>query len=130
VKQRSRFAYPAKPERGETIAVLSPSGRSAAHFPMPLDLGLERLRQLGVAPLEYPTTRAPDASPAERAHDIHAAFADARIKAVFATIGGEDQLKVLAHLDAELLARHAKPFFGYSDNTNLHLFLWNLGIVS
>ena len=23
-----------------------------------------------------------------------------------------------------------KPFFGYSDNTNLHLFLWNLGMVS
>jgi hypothetical protein len=23
-----------------------------------------------------------------------------------------------------------KPFFGFSDNTNLHLFLWNLGLVS
>jgi hypothetical protein len=24
----------------------------------------------------------------------------------------------------------SKPFVGYSDNTNLHLFLWNLGLVS
>lgn len=58
------------------------------------------------------------------------AFADPAIKAVMASIGGEDELKVLAHLDHELLARNPKPFFGYSDNTNLHLFLWNLGVVS
>jgi muramoyltetrapeptide carboxypeptidase LdcA involved in peptidoglycan recycling len=80
--------------------------------------------------VEYPTTRAPQASPAERAADIHAAFADPEIKAVIASIGGDDQLKVLGHLDPSLLAAHPKPFFGYSDNTNLHLFLWNLGLVS
>jgi muramoyltetrapeptide carboxypeptidase LdcA involved in peptidoglycan recycling len=37
---------------------------------------------------------------------------------------------VLRHLDAGLLAAHPKPFFGYSDNNNLNLFLWNLGLVS
>jgi muramoyltetrapeptide carboxypeptidase LdcA involved in peptidoglycan recycling len=81
-------------------------------------------------PVEYPTTRAPQASPAERAGDIHAAFADPDIKAVIATIGGDDQIKVLAHLDPDLLAGNPKPCFGYSDNMNLHLFLWNLGLVS
>jgi muramoyltetrapeptide carboxypeptidase LdcA involved in peptidoglycan recycling len=49
---------------------------------------------------------------------------------VIAAIGGEDEIKVLRHLDPALLASHPKPFFGYSDNTNLHLFLWNLGLVS
>ena len=40
------------------------------------------------------------------------------------------------HIDARrqarvaLLKAHPKAFFGYSDNTNLHNFLWNLGIVS
>jgi muramoyltetrapeptide carboxypeptidase LdcA involved in peptidoglycan recycling len=53
-----------------------------------------------------------------------------RTQAVFTTIGGEDELKVLPHLDPDLLASHPKPFFGYSDNNNLHLFLWNLGLVS
>ena len=62
--------------------------------------------------------------------DIHAAFTDPDIKAIIASIGGEDELKVLAHLDPDLLAASPKPFFGYSDNTNLHLFLWNLGLVS
>jgi muramoyltetrapeptide carboxypeptidase LdcA involved in peptidoglycan recycling len=57
-------------------------------------------------------------------------FADPEIKAIVASIGGEDELKVLAHLDPEVLTASPKPFFGYSDNTNLHLFLWNLGLVS
>jgi muramoyltetrapeptide carboxypeptidase LdcA involved in peptidoglycan recycling len=111
--------------------VLSPSGRSAARFPAPFELGLQRLRdELGLVPVEYPTTRAAQAAPEKRAEDLHAAFSDSDIRAVIASIGGEDELKVLAHLDADVLASNPKPFFGYSDNTNLHLFLWNLGIVS
>ena len=125
------FRYPAKPEPGDAVAVLSPSGRSAARFPLPLDLGLTRLRDdFGLEPVEYPTTRAAQASPAERAADIHAAFADPGIRAVLTTIGGDDELRVLAHLDPDLLAANPKPFFGYSDNVNLHMFLWKLGLVS
>ena len=127
----SRLEYPPKPAPGDKVAVLSPSGRSPARFPVPFELGLERLRaELGLVPVEYPTTRAPLASPAERARDIHAAFGNPDIRAVMASIGGEDELKVLAHLDADVLVSNPKPFFGYSDNTNLHLFLWNLGLVS
>jgi muramoyltetrapeptide carboxypeptidase LdcA involved in peptidoglycan recycling len=37
---------------------------------------------------------------------------------------------VLKHLDLELIRANPKPFFGYSDNTNLHMFLFNLGVVS
>jgi muramoyltetrapeptide carboxypeptidase LdcA involved in peptidoglycan recycling len=101
---RPDFRYPQKPVPGEAVAVLSPSGRSAARFPAPFDLGLRRLREeLRLEPVEYPTTRAPAASPAERARDVHAAFADAEVKAVIAAIGGEDELKVLAHLDGDVL---------------------------
>ena len=123
--------YPDKPRRGDAIAVLSPSAGLPAVFPLPYELGLTRLREeFGLRPVEYPTTRAPRATPAERAADIHAAFADPDIKAIVASIGGEDELKVLAHLDPDVLRAGPKPFFGYSDNTNLHLFLWNLGLVS
>jgi muramoyltetrapeptide carboxypeptidase LdcA involved in peptidoglycan recycling len=125
------FTYPPKPKRGDAVAVLSPSGRSPARFPAPYELGLKRLREeFDLVPVEYPTTRALEASPEARAADIHAAFADREIKAVISTIGGEDELKVLAHLDPAVLAANPKPFFGYSDNTNLHLFLWRLGLVS
>jgi muramoyltetrapeptide carboxypeptidase LdcA involved in peptidoglycan recycling len=37
---------------------------------------------------------------------------------------------VAASLDPDLLAAGPKPFFGYSDETSLQLFLWNLGLVS
>jgi muramoyltetrapeptide carboxypeptidase LdcA involved in peptidoglycan recycling len=123
------FRYPDKPRPGDAVAMLSPSAGLPARFPLPYELGLSRLRDgFGLRPVEYPTTRAAQASPAEWAADIHAAFADPDIKAVIASIGGEDELKVLAHLDPDLLGASPKPFFGYSDNTNLHLFLWNLGL--
>jgi muramoyltetrapeptide carboxypeptidase LdcA involved in peptidoglycan recycling len=123
--------YPPKPARGDAVAVISPSGRAASQFPAVLELGLERLREdFELVPVEYPTTRAAQASPAQRAEDVHAAFADPAVKAVIATIGGEDELKVLGHLDPAMLADNHKPFVGYSDNTNLLVFLWNLGLVS
>ena len=81
-------------------------------------------------PVEYPTTRLAGASPQARAADVHAAFADDSIRAVIASIGGDDQIKVLRHLDPDLLRDNPKPFFGFSDNTNLLHYLWGLGVVS
>ena len=125
------FRYPDKPRRGDAVAVLSPSAGLPARFPLPYELGLTRLREeFGLRPVEYPSTRAAQASPARRAADIHAALVDPEIKAIIASIGGEDELKVLAHLDPDVLRARPKPFFGYSDNTNLHLLLWTLGLVS
>src|SRR5919198_4997103 len=93
---RPEFRYPEKPARGDRVAVVSPSGRSAGRFPAPFELGLQRLRDvLGLEPVEYPTTRAPQASPAERARDLHAAFADPDVKAVIASIGGGGRLQGL-----------------------------------
>ncbi|WP_042397389.1 S66 family peptidase [Streptacidiphilus carbonis] len=122
--------YPAKPVPGDRVAVLSPSAGLPALFPQPFELGLSRLvEEFGLRPVEYPTTRRMDSTSAERAADIHAAFADPEIKAVISSIGGDDQITVLQHLDRALLRRNPKPFFGYSDNTNLLVFLWNQGIV-
>ncbi|MFD8481092.1 S66 peptidase family protein [Kitasatospora sp. NPDC059673] len=123
--------YPPKPRPGDKVAVLSPSFAGPGMFPLPHELGLRRLReQFGLEPVEYPTTRKLGASPEERAADLHAAFTDPSITAVIATIGGEEQLRLIPYLDGELLRAHAKPFFGYSDNTNLLDFLWRHGVVS
>lgn len=123
-------AYPPKPVPGDRIAILSPASGLAGILPRPHELGLRRLREdFGLEPVEYPATRTMGATPEERAADLHAAFADPTIKAVMATIGGDDQITVLPHLDRELLRANPKPFFGSSDNTNLLLLLHNLGIV-
>jgi muramoyltetrapeptide carboxypeptidase LdcA involved in peptidoglycan recycling len=122
--------YPPRARRGDRVAIVSPSSQTASEFPAVVDLGLQRLREeFELEPVEYPTTRAEEASPQERAADLHAAFADPDTTAVIATIGGDDEIKVLRHLDPDVFRAHPKPFFGYSDNTNLLLYLWNLGIV-
>lgn len=84
---------------------------------------------LGLIPIEYPTTRQLDASPQARAADLMSAFADPDIRAVLATIGGDDQITVLPHLDPDVVRADPKPFVGYSDNTNLLNWLWYHGIA-
>ena len=124
------LAYPPKPRPGDRVAILSPSSGLPGVFPLPFELGLSRLRgDFGLVPVEYPTTRVMDSAPGDRAADIHAAFADPDIAAVITSIGGEDEIRVLPHLDADLLRANPKPFFGYSDNTCLLAYLWQLGIV-
>lgn len=94
-------------------------------------MGLQRLRdQFDLIPVEYPTTRTMGSTPQERARDLHAAFADSSIKAILASIGGDDEIRLLPFLDPELLRQNAKPFFGYSDNTNLLAFLFSIGVVA
>ncbi|WP_405545926.1 LD-carboxypeptidase [Streptomyces phaeochromogenes] len=123
-------AYPPKPVPGDRVAVISPSAGLPGILPLPYELGLERLRtEYGLEPVEYPATRRMGSTPRERADDIHAAFADPDVKAVMASIGGDDQITVLPLLDRELIRANPKPFFGYSDNTNLLAHLWNTGIV-
>ncbi|WP_327416445.1 S66 peptidase family protein [Streptomyces sp. NBC_01233] len=123
--------YPPKPKPGDAVAVVSPSRGLPGEVPLPYELGLRRLREgFGLKPVEYPTTRKMGASAQARAADINAAFADPQIKAVIASVGGSDQITVLRHLDRDLIRANPKPFFGYSDNTNLVLFLCSLGIVS
>ncbi len=115
---------------GDKVAILSPSWAAPGVFPGVQDVGLQRLREhLHLEPVEFPTTRKVGASAQERAADINAAFADPQISAIMASIGGSDQIKVLRHLDPAVLQANPKPFFGYSDNTNLLLYLWNLGII-
>ncbi|WP_369238307.1 S66 peptidase family protein [Streptomyces sp. R21] len=102
-------SYPPKPSPGDRIAVLSPSSGLPGLLPLPYELGLERLRkEYGLEPVEYPTTRKMGATPRERADDIHAAFADPTVKAVIASIGGDDQITVLPLLDRELIRANPK----------------------
>ncbi|WP_062430712.1 S66 peptidase family protein [Herbidospora daliensis] len=122
--------YPKKLKQGDRVAVVAPSGGLPEVFPIPFDHGLRRLRdEFGLVTVELPTTRRMNATPQERAADITAAFADPSIKALVAAIGGDDQITVIPHLDDEVIRRNPKPFFGYSDNTNLLAHLWRLGIV-
>ena len=85
--------YPSKPKPGDRVAILSPSAGLPGAYPEVYELGLRRLvDELALAPVEYPTTRRMGASAADRAADIHTAFADPTITSVMASIGGDDQI--------------------------------------
>ncbi len=48
---------------------------------------------------------------------------------MLATIGGDDQITVVPHLDGDLVRADPKPFLGYSDNTNILSWLWTQGVA-
>ena len=120
---------PPKVAPGDKVAVVSPSFAAPGVAPAVHEQAMRRLRDvLGLEPVEYPTTRRLDASPEDRAADLNAAFGDPEIRAVLATIGGDDQITVIPHLEPELVRADPKPFLGYSDNTNLLSWLWTQGV--
>ncbi len=122
---------PPKARPGDRIAVLSPSFAAPGFAPAVHEQAMRRLAEAtGLVPVEYPTTRLLGATPEQRAADLNQAFADPQVRAIIATVGGEDQVTVVPHLDAEAARRDPKPFLGTSDNTNLHQWLWSLGIAS
>src|SRR3954451_19650884 len=117
---RPDLSVPPRPQPGDRVAVVSPSFAAPGAFPAVHEVAMRRLHEeIGLVPVEYPTTRRVGASPRERAEDLMAAFADPGIRAVLATIGGDDQLTVLPHLDPDVVRADPKPFAGFSDNTNV-----------
>ena len=107
------------------VAVVSP-----ASTPKPdrVERGLEALRAVGYAPqaADHILTRGPlyfSGTAEMRLRDLHHAFADDEVRAIFATRGGYGSNYLLEGLDLDLIAESAKPFIGYSDLTAPQLWL-------
>jgi len=114
-----------KLHKGDKVAILSPSFAAPGRWPDVYELGLSRVREVfGLEPVEFSTTRKLSASGEERAKDLIAAFENSDIKAVIASIGGDDQVVYIKNLPNEPFARNPKPFFGYSDNSHFCNFLF------
>ena len=92
------------------------------------------LRSWGLEVREYPSTRATPAvlaaDAAMRARDLNAAFADPSIRAVFASIGGDDSIRLLPLLDRDAIRADPKIVMGYSDTTTLLAAVRRLGVVA
>lgn len=56
-----------------------------------------------------------------RLRDLHAAFADPQVDAIFCLRGGYGTPRLLDSLDFDVIRANPKPFVGYSDITALHL---------
>src|SRR5580698_553210 len=107
------------------VAVVSPASTPQQEH---VERGLQALRAFGYAPqaAEHILTRGPlyfAGTPEMRVRDLHHAFADDEVRAIFSTRGGYGSNYLLDALDLDLIAESAKPFMGYSDLTALQLWL-------
>ena len=110
---------------GAGVSIVAPA--SFAH-PERVELGLEALRRLGYVPrvTEHGLARGPlffAGTAEQRIADLHAAFAGEDSQMVMCLRGGYGSNYVLPGLDLELIRKHAKPFFAYSDLTGVQLRL-------
>ncbi len=118
-----------KLKKGDKVAILSPSFAAPGMWPHVYQLGLKRLQEdFGLVPVGYPTTAKLGASAEERSRDLITAFENQEIKAVIASIGGDDQVTYVKNLPSEPFVNNPKPFFGYSDNSHLCNFLFLNGV--
>jgi len=120
-----------KLKKGDKVAIVSPSFAASAVWPHVHELGLKRIREVfALEPVMYPATAKLDATLAEKANDLAAAFSDPDIKAVISTLGGDIQVTYIKNLSSKPFVSNPKPFFGYSDNSHFANFLFLGGIPS
>lgn len=121
-------------KKGEKVAIVATSS-GIQKFPDVLNKGVEKLEErFGLDPVIYDSaekdTEYLSEHPQEKAEEFMQAFEDPEIKGVIALTGGYEQLRILQYLEPERIKENPTRFYGLSDNTNLHIYLWKLGIQS
>ena len=119
---------------GDLVGVIAPAGPATAERvalvePLFARFGL-RTRLYPSCHARHPQHDFLAGDDALRLADLHAAFADADVRAVFCLRGGWGSPRLLAGVDTTLLRAHIKPFIGYSDITALHALLQRQGLMS
>lgn len=126
---------PPRLRRGDRVAAVTLSWGGPGKFPHRYEAGKAQLvREFGLEVVETRhALRDPAwiaANPKARADDLMEAFADPSIRGIVSTIGGDDSVRILPHLDLEVIRRHPKVFLGYSDTTVTHLACFRAGLAS
>ena len=108
--------------KGDKVAIIAPSTGTDQKS---VDNAIERIKSLGLKPIEFPTIRnnyghlsAPDAM---RAEDVNEAFKRDDINGIICLKGGYGSARILSMLDFEMIKANPKLFLGYSDITALHV---------
>jgi muramoyltetrapeptide carboxypeptidase len=123
------FVHPRRPFRkprclapGARVALIAPAGPLSEER---LQRALTNLSALGYRVHEGKALRRRcgylAGEDAERLQDLHWAFTDPDIEAVWCARGGYGATRLLPSVDFRRIARYPKPFIGYSDITALHI---------
>lgn len=114
---------PPRLRRGDTVAIISPAGNLMSNGAV--QEAMDSIRQLGLNPKLGANVGSRwgylGGRDTERISDIHEAFADPEVKAIFTLRGGYGSSRLLPMIDFDLIRRNPKAFIGFSDNTSLIL---------
>lgn len=116
---------PAKLAKGDEIRVIAPARGLKIIGQESREFAAQRFAEMGLkVTFGKNTTDANfdmmgSSSIEDRVSDIHEAFADKNVKAVFTIIGGTNSNQLLPYLDYELIKANPKIFCGFSDITAL-----------
>lgn len=121
-RTKPRMIKPKALKQGDQVAVIAPASGVA---PESFDRALANLEALGFKPKAAEHARGRKSflsgTDAERLADIHAAFADKEVRAVWCVRGGGGCPRLLPMLDFDLIRKNPKVFIGFSDITALHI---------
>jgi muramoyltetrapeptide carboxypeptidase len=122
---------PARLRNGSRVALVAPAGPVTDER---IEISLERCRELGLEPVLGKSARERTGyfagKDGQRAADLQHAFDDDSIDAIWALRGGYGAIRLMPHLNFSRVRERPKAFIGFSDNTTLHLALFNAGAVS
>lgn len=132
---RMTWLKPPALKAGDTVAAISLSSGASAAFPHRHEAGKRQLAEtFGVTVIETPNALRDSAwlhdHPEARAEDLHWALANGDVAGIVSTIGGDDSIRTVAHLDIDLIRANPKVFLGFSDSTIQHLVNRMAGVVS
>lgn len=118
-----KYIIPEKLKKGDEIRVIAPARSLALLSDDVLKLAKENLEKQGYKVTFSKNCKECDmfmsSSIKSRVSDIHQAFKDKKVKAIFTVIGGFNSNELLPYLDYELIKNNPKILCGYSDITAL-----------
>lgn len=129
------MTFPKKLAAGDTVRVIAPSLSLSIIGEDVRAIATKRLEALGLRVTFGEHVEEQDewnsSSIESRIADLHAAFADPSVSAVFAVIGGSNCNQLIPHIDWDLVRSNPKVFIGFSDTTALqHAMLTKADLVT
>ncbi|MBD1588988.1 S66 peptidase family protein [Pseudomonas typographi] len=125
------LTLPARLPQGGQLGLIAPAGPGSLDAEQAQAWAAGHGYGLKVYPGVFEKTGYLAGSDATRLADLHAAFEDPAIDAILCLRGGYGTPRLLERIDYPLIARHPKPFVGYSDITALHVaFIQRAGLLT
>jgi len=116
--------FPEKLKKGDEVRIIAPARSLKLLSEESIKIANQRFEQLGLKLSFGKNVNEADefmsSTIESRIKDLHQAFSDKNVKAIFTVIGGFNSNQLLRYIDWELIRNNPKIFCGYSDITALN----------